>query len=117
MTEGRNDVNQMLGEPLDSIMTVRMGVTTRTALREIAGYYGTTEQDILRRFGAMIASAFQDIKSQAALGVSFDELLSRTTRFTLAQFMDTSPSDLRRMADEFSKAAYALANLIEEAEG
>lgn len=106
-------VKRLLEEPLDSIMTIRLGVSIRTALREIAQYFGTTEQDIMRRFGAMLASAFQDIKEQATLGMSYNELLSRTTRFTLTQLMDTPPADLRRMADEFSKAAYALADLME----
>jgi hypothetical protein len=107
-------LTKLLEEPLDSIMTFRLGASTRAALREIAGYYKTTEQDLVRRFAAILASTFQDAKSQAELGVSYDDLLSRTTRFTLVQFMDMSPEQLRRMADEFSKAANALAGVIEK---
>jgi len=113
MATSEKKLKQLLEEPLDSIMTIRLGVSTRIALREIAAYYQTTEQDLMRRFAAMLASIFQDAKSQAKLGASFDELLSRTTRFTLVQFMDTPPDKLRQMADEFRKAAYALANVIE----
>jgi hypothetical protein len=61
----------------------------------------------------ILVRAFFEAKSQSGLGKSLDELISRTTRFTLMQFMDMPPSDLRRMADEFSKAAHALADLIE----
>ena len=111
--DSEETVKQMLEEPLDSIISIRVSVGARAALRETSKFYKTTEQDLIRRFIAILASAFEDVKSQAALGSSFDELLSRTTRFTLAQFMNTPPADLRRMADEFSKAAYALADLIE----
>ncbi len=106
-------VKQMLEEPLDSIISLRVSVGARAALREISKFYDTTEQDFMRRFIAILTSAFHDVKSQIELGESFDDLLSRTTRLTLAQFMDTPPADLRRMADEFSKAAYGLADLIE----
>ena len=114
MATSEKKLRQLLEEPLDSIMTIRLGVSTRIALREIAAYYKTTEQDLVRRFAAMLASIFQDAKSQAKLGASYDELLSRSTRFTLVQFMDMSPDQLRRMADEFSKAAHALAGVIEK---
>lgn len=113
MASRENRVQRFLEQPLDSIITIRVSVGARSALREISGYYETTEQDLIRRFVAILAMAFQDIKSQASLGSSFKDLLGRTTRLTLAQFMNTSPTDLRQMADEFSKAAYALADLIE----
>ena len=106
-------LNRLLEEPLDSIMTIRIGVSARTALREIAQYFKTTEQDIIRRFAAILATAYQDAKEQAGLGASYDELLSRTTKFTLTKLVNTPPADLRRMAEEFSKAAYALADLME----
>jgi len=113
MANAENSVKKLLGEPLDAVMTIRLGVSSRLSLREIATYYGSTEQDIIRRFVAILANVFEDAKSQAALGGSFDELLSRATRLGLVHFMDMSPVELRRMADEFSRAAYALANVIE----
>ena len=113
MTEGENSMRLMLDEPLDSVMTLRMSVGSRHALREIGAYYKVTEQDVIRRFTATLATAFHDMKDQVSLGSSFDELLSRSTRLTVAQFIDMSPGDLRRAADEFGKAAYALADLIE----
>ena len=106
-------LNRLLAEPLDSVMTIRIGVSTRTVLREIAQYFKTTEQDIIRRFAAILTTAYQDAKEQARLGASYDELLSRTTKFTLTRLVNTPPVDLRRMAEEFSKAAYALADLME----
>lgn len=114
MPLGEEKVKQQLDEPLDSIMSFRLGVGTRAALREVAKYYGIAEQDILRRFAAMLASAFQDAKSQATLGASYDELLSRTTRLTLIEFMNMPPADLRRLADEFHRAAYAMADIAEK---
>lgn len=117
VTEAENRVKLMLEEPLDSVMTLRMSVGSRQALREIGAYYKVTEQDVVRRFVAILATAFHDMRSQVAKGSSFDELLSRTTRLTVAQFISMSPSDLRRAADEFNKAAYAFASLIEGSEG
>jgi hypothetical protein len=107
-------VKQMLSEPLDAVITIRLSLTARQALREVASYYGVSEQDLIRRMVAVLVTTFQDLKSQISLGVtSFDELLSRSTRLTVAQFISMPPADLRRAADEFKKAAYALANLIE----
>jgi hypothetical protein len=111
--ERTKTVEEILGEPLDSVLTIRLSVAIRTALREIAKYYATTEAELIRRMLATLAAAYHDARSQAALGASFDDLLGRSTRLTLAQFMTTPPADLRRMADEFSRAAYALAELIE----
>jgi hypothetical protein len=112
--ECRKTIDEMLGEPLDSVVTIRLTVAIRTALREISKYYSTSEGKLVRRMLATLATAYYDVRSQAALGASFDDMLGRTTRLTLAQFMNTPPADLRRMAHEFSRAAHALADLIEE---
>jgi hypothetical protein len=111
--EHHKTFEEMLSEPLDSVMTIRLSVAIKTALREISKYYGTSEGEMVRRMLATLATAYHDARSQVTLGTSFDDLLSRSTRLTLAQFMNTPPADLRRMADEFSRAAYALADLIE----
>lgn len=111
-----DNVDKLLEEPLESVMTLRFGISTRHALRELANYYGSSEADIVRKFVIVLVSVFQDAKSQAALGASFDDLLSRATRLGLVQFMNMSPAELRRMADEFSRAAHALANVIEGTE-
>jgi len=107
------NVKGLLNEPLDSVMTMRLSINMRQGLREIGKYYGASEGEIVRRMVTILVRAFFEAKSQASLGKSLDELISRTTRFTLMQFMNMPPSDLRRMADEFSKAAHALADLIE----
>lgn len=110
---GEEYMKQMLEEPLDSVITIRLGVSARGALREIAAWHGASEQDLIRRLVAMLATSFNDMRDQVSLGASFGELLARSTRLTVSQMMNMSPMDLRQAADEFKQAAYALADLIE----
>lgn len=106
--------NERPPERLETVVTAKLSRSQRQSLAEVAAFHGITESEILRRVITSLLALYQDMKEQMSQGASIDDIVGRSTRFTLTQLMSYHPEELRKLADQFREAAYQLADWMEK---